>query len=71
MNKTLFALTAALLLTVPACSFGPRHGGPGGPGGPHQNCGCKCRQQQDCPQKDCPQGQQPCPQHQQPAAPKN
>jgi hypothetical protein len=70
MKKTLFALTAALLMTVPACCFGPHRGGPGGPGG----CGCKCRQMQDCPQKNCPpgspdcqKGQQPCPQHQPPA----
>jgi hypothetical protein len=57
MKRTLFAIAAGLLLALPAAcahpGYGP-HGGPGGPGGPgcpkQQGCGCKCRQQPDCPQ---------------------
>ncbi len=79
MKKTLFAVAAALLLTLPAaCIHGP-YGHNGGPGGPccakRANCDCKCRQGQEarkpCPDRpDCPKSQQApapcpnCPQHQ-------
>ncbi len=65
MKKLLFAITAGLLLTLPAaCMHHGYRGGPGGPGGPgcpkHQGCDCKCRQQPDCPKhQDCPQQQTP------------
>ena len=75
MKRMLFAIAAALLLTLPAaCCMNPgRHGGPGAPGcRQHQGCECKCRQQQQqqpCPKSDCPQ--QNCPKQQAPAAPAN
>jgi hypothetical protein len=55
MKKPLLALGAALLLlTLPAacaCPGSGPHGGPGRPGCPkHQDWGCKCRPQPDCPQ---------------------
>jgi hypothetical protein len=76
MKKVVVAISAALLLALPAACMHPGHHGPGGPGGPgcpqHQGCNCKCRQQQpDCPKKEnCPNktesGQKPdCPQHRQ------
>ena len=73
MKKMLFAITAGLLLALPAaCTHPGHHGGSGGPGCPkHQGCDCKCRQQPDCPKKtDCPkQSDSPskpdCPQHRQ------
>jgi len=72
MKRTLFAFVAALLLAVPAACVHPHHGHPGGgPGGPgcrkHQDCGCKCRHQQNCPQPDCP-SRPDCPKQQLPAA---
>ena len=73
MKKMLLAITAGLLLALPAaCMHHGHHGGPGGPGCPkHQGCDCKCRQQPDCPKKpDCPKqpdcpNKPDCPQHRQ------
>ena len=75
MKKMMLAMTAGLLLALPAACMCPGHHGPGGPGGPgcpqHQGCDCKCRQQSDCPSKpDCPnkpesQQKPDCPQHRQ------
>lgn len=67
MKKTLFAITAALLLSLSAACVHPGHrGGPGGSGCQnHQGCDCKCRQQPDCQkQPDCPKTPD-CPQHRQ------
>ena len=72
MKKMLLAITAGLLLALPAACMHPGQRGPGGPGCPkHQGCDCKCRQQPDCPKKptvpssriaranpDCPQHRQ-------------
>lgn len=72
MKRKLFAIAAGLLLILPAACMHPGHrGGPGGPGCPkHQGCSCKCRQQPDCPQPDCP-SRPDCPQQKAPAAPAN
>lgn len=70
MKKLVLAITAGVLLSLPAACMCHR-GGPGGSGGPggagcqkHQQCDCKCRQQQDCPKTDCP-SKPDCPQHRQ------
>lgn len=64
MKKTLLAIAAGLLLSLPAACA--HHGKPGGPGCPkHQSCECRCRQQPDCPKKaDCSK-KADCPQHRQ------
>lgn len=67
MKRTLFAITAGLLLALPAaCVHHGHRGGPGGPGCPkHQGCDCKCRQQPDCTKSpDCPKTTD-CPQNRQ------
>lgn len=74
MKRTLFAITAALLLTLPAACMHAHHGRPGGPGGPGRHgCCCKCPQHQggaqpDCPKPDCP-SRPDCPKAQQAPAP--
>jgi len=72
MKKMLLAITAGLLLALPAACMCPGHRGPGGPGCPkHQGCDCKCSQQPDCKktpdcqkQPDCPKSPD-CPQNRQ------
>jgi len=68
MKKMLFAITAGLLLALPASCM---HGYRGGPGGrdcqKHHGCNSKCGQQPDCPKPDCP-SRPDCPQQQAPAA---
>lgn len=63
MKKTLLALTAALLLALPAaCMHHAHRGGPGAGCPKHQGCDCKCRQKADCPKTaDCPKDAD-CPQ---------
>ena len=63
MKKKLFAITAGLLLALPAaCMHHGRHGGPGGPGCPkHQGCACTCQQQPDCRKTPDCQKQPNCP----------
>jgi len=70
MKKMLLAITAGLLLALPAACMHPGHrGGPGGAGDQccqkHQGCDCKCRPQPDCKRTpDCPK-QSDCRQHRQ------
>lgn len=76
MKKTMLALTAALLLALPAACV--HHGHRGGPGSArcpkHQGCECACcqpdcKKQADCAKNaDCPTPTD-CPKHQAPAAP--
>jgi len=60
MKRTLFAVVAAALLTLPAACMHPgyRHGGPGGPGGcPKQQCGCRQQAAEcKCPGCECKKG---------------
>ena len=72
MKKMLLAITAGLLLALPAACMHHGQRGPGGPGCPkHQGCECKCSQQPDCKktpdcqkQPDCPKSPD-CPQNRQ------
>lgn len=79
MKKMLFAITAAVLLALPAaCMHHGQRGGSGGPGCPkHQGVECTCPQKANCPNKpncpstpDCPK-KPDCPQNrqQEPAPP--
>jgi hypothetical protein len=59
MKRTLFAIVAAALLTLPvACMHPGMHGGPGGPGGSrHQGCGCRQQAAEcKCPGCECKKG---------------
>jgi hypothetical protein len=64
VKKTLFAIVAAALLTLPAACVHPyaghhgRYGGPGGAGCPKQSdCGCKQKATEcKCPDCGCKKG---------------
>jgi len=61
MKRMLLAMTAGLLLALPAACMHPGyHGGEGGQDcQKHQGCDCKCRQQPGGPNRpDCPQNRQ-------------
>lgn len=68
MKKTLLAITAGLLLALPAACMHHGQRGPGNSGRhgckQHQGCDCTCRQQPDCPKPDCP-SKPDCPQQRQ------